>query len=88
MIFQLNNSVNAMRQDIKLHIVAGAGLYTGMWLMERYDIYHFENKLLLVALAGISKEIHDYMYEEHTASAIDIIATFAGGFVMYTVLEW
>ena len=87
MLIQLNQSVNA-RQDLKLHFAAGAGIYTTMWLLERYDVYHFENKLLLVFLAGASKEIHDYMYEKHTALVSDIIATFAGGFVMHTVLRW
>ena len=87
MIFQFNQAVNA-RQDLKLHFTAGAGIYAGMTVLEYYNIYHFENKLLLVFLAGLSKEIHDSLYENHTASFVDVIATTAGGFVMYTITEW
>ena len=84
MIFQFNQAVNA-RQDLKLHFTAGAGIYAGMTVLEYYNIYEFENKLLMVFLAGLSKEIHDYIYESHTACPWDIIATTAGGFIMYTL---
>ena len=87
MIFQLNQAVNAYEipQDKLMHIGAGAGIYAGMTVLEYYNIYHFENKLLLVFLAGLSKEIHDSLYETHTACPWDVIATTAGGFIMYTL---
>lgn len=71
-----------------LHFTAGAGIYTAMYLTERANIYQFQNKLMLVLLAGISKEIHDYFYPKHTASIKDIGVTFAGGLLAHSILKW
>jgi len=88
MIVQLNQSVNAIQRDKIMHFTAGAGIYLSMSALEYFNIYHFENKLLLVFLAGLSKEFHDSLYENHTASFWDIIAMCSGGFLIYIVERW
>ncbi|MFW6030283.1 MAG: hypothetical protein ACOCRO_08530 [Halanaerobiales bacterium] len=85
-IFQFEVA-NAIEKDKLMHLGAGAGIYVSMAAVEEMDVYKFENKLLLVFLAGASKEIHDSLYKEHTASFADIMATVAGGMVVYS-FEW
>ena len=85
----ISAAIEAVPRDKLMQFSAGAGLYLSMTALEYYNIYHFRNKLLMVFLVGLSKEVHDYIYPEyHTASGLDVIATLAGGFVMYSVLRW
>ena len=74
-----------LEKDKIMHFVAGAIIYLSMIILDLLGIYTFASPLLMVLLAGIAKEIHDYFFDSHTACIMDIVATFAGGIVAYII---
>ena len=69
-----------------MHFVAGAIIYLAIIILDLLGIYTFASPLLMVLLAGIAKEIHDYIHgESHTACIYDVIATIAGGLLIYLI---
>ena len=88
MIVRINQSVNALQTDKIMHFTAGVGIYAVLVIIEELNLYQFENKLMLVGLIGLSKEIHDSFYSRHTACKWDIIAVLTGGYVVKSIYKW
>ena len=87
-VYSFNLEDVEIRKDKIMHFSAGAMIYSGMYTLEKFDIYEFENKMLMVLLVGIAKEVHDSFYESHSADIWDIVAAVSGGYVIHTVVEW
>ena len=75
-----------IQKDKIMHFTAGALIYLTIIILDLLNIYTFASPLLMVLLAGIAKEIHDYFFDSHKACIMDILATVAGGLLVYLVL--
>ena len=79
-VILLSTPINAqIPHDKQLHFLAGAVIYSASVYLD------FDNPLLFVTLVGISKELHDATSNKHTFDIMDIVATTAGGVVLWSI---
>ena len=84
-----------MGADKYKHAYVGIGIYAGCMLVDSilegagYDTMLNEKTCLIpVAVAGIGKEIYDSQHANHTADAMDAVATVAIPFGAVTLYTW